>query len=210
MTFGKGKRKSMNRDIKSSGALTSGSHTTSTELLAGDRNQHSLNSSMHRSPSLDPLASPNEETPTGPHIESTSHRAMSPVGTVSFQGYLRVKQRPEEKGSRHWCVLDDLTIKCFTSRQGNSSVIHQVSLKGSTITQADTEAKKKHTFRVWHASASTSLPTMSLSTNPGSLKSLKVLTSLLQKYPRKLQERLGPLRSSTSQGTVELAHVPAP
>ena len=151
MTFGKGKRKSMNRDIKSSGALTSGSHTTSTELLAGDRNQHSLNSSMHRSPSLDPLASPNEETPTGPHIESTSHRAVSPVGTVSFQGYLRVKQRPEEKGSRHWCVLDDLTIKCFTSRQGNSSVLHQVSLKGSTITQADTEAKKKHTFRVWNS-----------------------------------------------------------
>ena len=152
LTWGRNKRKPMERDIKSSGALTSGLHTSSTELL-NDSIQMQQNPSFNaiqRSTSLDPISYSGEETPVGPQISSTSHRAVSPVGDTSFQGYLRVKQRPEEKGTRCWCVLEDLALKCHTS-QRNRAILHQVSLKGSTITQADSEAKRKHTFRVWNS-----------------------------------------------------------
>ena len=141
----------MQRDSKSSSTLTSGLRTASTELLNDiPMQQNPSFDAIQRSTSLDPMPYPSEDNPVGPHISSTSHRAVSPVGGTLFQGYLRVKQRPEEKGTRCWCVLEDLMLKCHTS-QRNNAVLHQVSLKGSTITQADSEAKKKHTFRVWNS-----------------------------------------------------------
>lgn len=153
---GKGKRKPIHKDVKSVSMLDGGSHTVSTEMLTGDGSgpfmepNPSLPDYLQRSVSLDPLPYPSTETPVGPQIPSSAHRAISPVGISSFQGYMKMKQRREDKWTRYWCILEDLTIRCHTS-QNNLSLVHHVPLRGSTITQADEEAKRKYSFRVWNS-----------------------------------------------------------
>ena len=43
----------------------------------------------------------------------------------NVQGYLRLKTTKDERGSRLWCLFEDLTIKCYTS-QRNLTIMKQV------------------------------------------------------------------------------------
>lgn len=143
VSWGSKKRKAVNKQIKSASSVAETGSTDTIDTIGGASSHYPIN----RTASLDQLVSSSVNPGI---IASSSHRAVSPEGLPYFQGYLKVKEMQEDKWSRCWCILEDLTIKCHTS-QHNLTVTQQVPLRGSTIARSDAEAKKKFTFRVWNS-----------------------------------------------------------
>ena len=71
-------------------------------------------------------------------------------GVEQFQGYLHVQRKgANNTWVRYWCVLEDLTISCYVSK--NDLVLTlSIQLKGSRVAGAANDCRRQYSFKIWH------------------------------------------------------------
>ena len=114
-------------------------------ILSTDPTRRSV--SLEMLPAEDELPTP---TPVNAQMFSQSHRSISPVGSESFRGFLRVQRKgADSMWVRYWCVVEDGMVGCYISQQDHTLTL-SIQLEGSRIAKASYECRREHTFKVWH------------------------------------------------------------
>ena len=71
-------------------------------------------------------------------------------GIEQFQGYLKVQRKgADDMWVRYWCVLEDLTISCYISKDDLTLTL-SIQLKGSRIADALHDCNREFSFKIWH------------------------------------------------------------